>query len=290
MPSLFEKDNTLNEPVECFLFDASREKFPVRPHWHYFAEFIYMVSGEAEMTSGSRSFPVHPGDLILFAPSAVHAIFPAGDTLPVYSVLKFDLSRFPSISSYSPSPAAIFRYAAEKGFPFYYPKQDADALGCKELFSDCIQEIRDYRYGYDVMLRAQLYRLIYRIIRSWTDIGLNVSECAVSAENDEDIEHITEYIDSHLNENILVRELAAICHMSYSAFAVRFRSRYGMSCKEYIERMRIFKAEEYLLLTDYDLGYISSQTGFSDCSHFIKSFRQQRGITPKQYRMKKRRG
>ncbi|MGN1090834.1 MAG: helix-turn-helix domain-containing protein [Huintestinicola sp.] len=49
----------------------------------------------------------------------------------------------------------------------------------------------------------------------------------------------------------------------------------------------MFKAEELLLFTDYDLNYISQETGFSDCSHLIKSFKKYRGITPKQFRMKK---
>ena len=62
-----------------------------------------------------------------------------------------------------------------------------------------------------------------------------------------------------------------------------------MSCKEYIEQMRIFKAEEFLLFTDYDLNYISQETGFSDCSHMIKSFKAIRGVTPKQFRLNRKR-
>ena len=102
------------------------------------------------------------------------------------------------------------------------------------------------------------------------------------------IENIAEYIDSRLEEKIRVDEIAKICHMSYSGFAAKFREQYGMSCKEYIERMRIFKSEEYLLFTDHDLTYISRLTGFADCSHFIRTFRKYRGMTPKQFRMKSR--
>ena len=288
MPSLFEKDLTLNEPVECFVYDAAQEDFPVRPHWHYFAECIYMVSGIAEMTAGSRTYTVGPGDLILFAPSTVHSIFAADDTLPVYHVLKFDLGKYPSRYTHSPSPASIVRYALRCGMPFYFPRDEAERLGCRELFADCMREVREYQYAYDVMLRAQLYRLIYSIIRLWVNSGLDLRECAAEPEGDDVLDRITEYIDSHLSTSIRVQELAEACHLSYSAFAVRFRSRYGMSCKDYIARMRVFKAEEYLLLTDCDLTTISQETGFHDCSHFIKTFRQYRGITPKQFRLQRR--
>ena len=32
-------------------------------------------------------------------------------------------------------------------------------------------------------------------------------------------------------------------------------------------------------------AYISQETGFSDCSHMIKTFRKYKNITPKQFRM-----
>lgn len=36
----------------------------------------------------------------------------------------------------------------------------------------------------------------------------------------------------------------------------------------------------------FDLNYIALETGFFDCSHFIKAYKDWRGITPKQERMK----
>ena len=49
MNYLFEKTDSLNTPIECFIFDASKENFPVRPHWHYFCEVIYILEGCANM-------------------------------------------------------------------------------------------------------------------------------------------------------------------------------------------------------------------------------------------------
>ena len=288
MSNLFEKTASLNTPIECFVFDSSAEEFPVKPHWHYFAEFIYMQSGTAAMTADGASFTAEAGSLTLFPPLCVHSISAGGEEMPVYSVLKFDLGKFPSVSSYSPSPSVIFRYASEKKMPVYFGRTAAEEIGCADIFGDCISEMKDFRYGYDVMLRSQIYRLIYRIIRCWENFGLNIWECPVNADADRSIDNITEYIDRHLSESIKVADIAAECHLSYSAFAAKFRERYGMSCKEYIERMRIFKAEEYLLFTDLDIDYIGQETGFSDCSHFIKSFRKYRGATPKKFRDMKR--
>ena len=56
------------------------------------------------------------------------------------------------------------------------------------------------------------------------------------------------------------------------------------NAKKYIEFIRLCKAEDLLLFTNLDLNYISQETGFSDCSHFIKAFRSKHKMTPKQYR------
>lgn len=287
MSYLFEKQDSLNTPIECFRFDAADEQFPIRPHWHYFAEFIYMLRGSAEITSDERSYTVSEGELMLLHPSAVHSIFPAGSELPVYQVIKADLSKLPGRTSYAPAPADIFRYARSEDMPVYFSTSAADMMHCREIFSNCIKEAEDYLFGVDVMLRSGLYQLIYGIIRSWIGRGLNIGSCPVTGDS-YGIENITEYIDSRLDESLKVSTVAEKCHMSYSAFAARFRELYGISCKEYIERMRIFKAEEYLLFTDQDLNFISQQTGFSDCSHFIRSFKKYRGITPKQFRLQGR--
>ena len=81
--------------------------------------------------------------------------------------------------------------------------------------------------------------------------------------------HILEYIDTHSAEPLEVRQLAEMCYMSYSNFARLFRENYGRSCKEYIKYIRLNKAQDLLLNSDYDLDYIAQETGFFDCSHFM---------------------
>ena len=287
MHSLFEKQDSLNTPIECFIFDAAKEIFPVRQHWHYFAEFIYMQQGSVTVTADDRRFTVSEGELMILHPSSVHSISAEGTALPVYAVLKFDMGKFPRSASYAPSPAEIFRFARLSGMPVLFGKEESDALGCREIFHDCIREVQQYLYGADVMLRAKIYQLIFGIVRLWIAAGIDLHACPTGGSS-YGIENITEYIDRHLDGKLLVSEIAQACHLSYSNFAAKFHAQYGMSCKDYIERMRIFKAEEYLMFTDYDLRYISQHTGFSDQSHLIRVFRKHRNLTPKQFRQQRR--
>ncbi len=287
MSSLFEKQDSLNSPIETFVFDTDRME-PVRQHWHYFAELIYMFEGKAEIICDGETYILRPGELMLFYPSAVHSISSADDAHIHFAGIKFDPVKFPDTSGYAPSATAILRYAHSEGMQIRFSAEQTEKLGCRDIMNDCISETEKYLYGRDIMLRSQIYRLIFGIVRLWIAAGLDINRCPAGTADIYGIENITEYIDSRLDENIRVSDIAEKCHMSYSGFAAKFRDQYGMSCKEYIERMRIFKAEEYLLFTDHDLTFISQKTGFSDCSHFIRSFRKYRGVTPKQFRIKQK--
>ena len=99
------------------------------------------------------------------------------------------------------------------------------------------------------------------------------------------VRNILEYIDTHSGESLEIQDLAEMCHMSYSHFAKLFRENYGRSCKEYITYIRLVKAQDLLLHTDFDINYIALETGFFDCSHFIRTYKKWKGITPKQERM-----
>lgn len=283
---LFEKSDSLNMPVECFVFDTAAEQFPIRPHWHYFAEIIYMLEGDAEMHADDKSYVLSEGDLVLFHPKAVHSIFSLNNDPLKYEVLKFDVNRINIAAAYAPKLRSILKSAAAAGMPVCFRPQDTEEMECARIFSDCMRELSEQKYGYDRIIGTRIYALLTNIIRKWLECGLVIDNEAFAADTDNDIESITEYIDGNIKDNLQVSELAGLCGLSYSCFAKKFSSLYGTSCKAYIEKMRIFKVEDFLLFTDFDLNYISQETGFSDCSHMIKSFRQHRGCTPKQFRMR----
>ncbi len=287
MKGLFEKSDSLNTPIECFIFDSGNSDFPIKPHWHYFAELIFMLDGTAEMSSGDDTFILKKGDLMIFHPSVVHSIYSAEESHLRYAVLKFDINRFSLTPAYAPKLSDIFGYARKTGMRVHFDAKTSAEMECERIFSACLSEMNEYRYGRDLVLQTHIYGLLMNVIRRWLDDGMVIGS-NIPHEDSFLINNITEYIDRSLYEDIRVSEIAEKCSLSYSCFAKKFREQYGMSCKQYIERMRIYKAEEFLIFTDYDLNYISQETGFSDCSHLIKCFKKYRGVTPKQYRLDKK--
>lgn len=285
MQHLFEYSDTLNSPYEACLFDTTKYEFPVRSHWHYFMEFIYMLEGTARIECNGEAFIMHPGDLMIFHPEAIHSIHAADKGELKYEVLKFDVNKLYTENSYAPKLQIILRKASkDKTAKVYFDEKELRDIPVKETFERCRQELEIKDYGYDIILHDRICNLLVALIRIWRKDGFDTNMIKVEDTKADAFREITAYIDAHIGDALKVEELAAMCSMSYSYFAKSFKQFYGRSCKEYIEFVRVCKAEDLLLFTDYDLSYISQETGFSDSSHLIKTFRSWKGVTPRQYR------
>lgn len=286
MQYLFELNDTLSSPYEAFYYDSSINPFPVRAHWHYFMEIILMQEGTGLIECNGKSYIVEEGDLIVFQPEAVHAIYTATNVPLRYGVLKFDVNRLYNENSYAPKIRTILNSAAKQSdVNIFFKQEELEAIPVAEILEDCNKELLSRDFGYDIVVHNKICYLLVGLIRIWREKGFDTDMPVLQDTEVESIHAITAYIDEHVGEPIKVEELADRCNMSYSYFAKNFKQYYGRSCKEYIEFIRICRAEDLLLFTDHDLSFISQETGFSDSSHLIKTFRKWKQITPKQFKI-----
>lgn len=291
MNSLFEYTDRLQTPYECFLFDMNSGNFPVQPHWHYFAELIYMVEGKAMMHCGEESFVAEEGELVFFLPHQIHSIYAVAAMPLKYYVMKFDVSQLAASTSTVKTAVngihfqSLLRSAKEQNSAkIHFTKNELEELPIQRIFQETAKEMQQQEYGYSVVVQSYISTLLVFILRQWRQNGFDTNKSLALLSEEETIYSITEYIDANIHENLKVEALAQRCHMSYSYFAKVFREVYGQSCKKYIEFVRLCKAEDLLRFTNLDLNCISQETGFSDCSHFIKAFKEKYGMTPNKYR------
>ena len=287
MKPYFECTDKLNKPYEAFLFDAqTSDMFPILPHWHYFVEILYMVEGYAYVEAGKENYVLEPGDLILFYPQMTHSIYSTGQ-LPIrYYVLKFDPAHLNISGSALPPISNLIAMAAEeKKLSSYFSKEKLDQRKIKLLIQESIKTLEEKQFGYDIILHSNFCLLLAEILHIWEQEGLHIKKRKKETALKEKFAEVSEYISQHYQEDLSVTELADKLHMSYSYFASKFKEYYGQTCKEMILAVRLQKAGDLLQFTDFDLTYISQETGFCDCSHFIKAFKQMYGMTPRKYRM-----
>ncbi len=286
MKPYFEYNDTLNKPYEAFLFDAqTSDVFPILPHWHYFVEILYMVEGKANVKAGEENYVLKPGDMIVFYPQMPHAIFSTGEFPIRYYVVKFDPAHLNMSGSVLPSISSLISMASEKKeVSVYIKKEKLDQRKVKGLIQGSIKVLEEKPFGYDIVLHSNYCLLMAEILQVWERDGFQIKKRKKEVTLNEKMAEVSEYISQHYQEEILVEELAEKFRMSYSYFAAKFKEYYGQTCKEMILTVRLQKAEDLLRFTDFDLTYISQETGFCDCSHFIKAFKRKYGVTPRKYR------
>lgn len=81
-----------------------------------------------------------------------------------------------------------------------------------------------------------------------------------------------------------VNDIAEALHVSAGYFSRMFRKQMGITCIEYITKLRIEKAKDLLAHTDLKHESIAQAVGYSNVYYFSVQFKKQTGETPGQYR------
>lgn len=99
---------------------------------------------------------------------------------------------------------------------------------------------------------------------------------------------IQQYIDTHFEDKLIIEELADRFFLSRPYVRNLFMWHLGLSPKQYLQEVRMKKAGELLLQTDYEIRLIASSVGYSDQLAFSKVFKQYYGCAPTQFRSRNR--
>lgn len=95
-----------------------------------------------------------------------------------------------------------------------------------------------------------------------------------------------EYVYDHLHEKLMVNDIAKELGLSVQYLSKLFRAETGITLNHYILKKKIDAACQMLKYSNYEAADIANFLAFSSHSHFIQKFREQTGLTPKQYREK----
>jgi len=98
------------------------------------------------------------------------------------------------------------------------------------------------------------------------------------------LKRVLAYIDSHLDENITLAELARNANLSLYYFATLFRESTGFSPHRYILHRRVIRARELLRNTSLSVLDVSLDLGFQHQNNFARAFRRITGMTPTCFR------
>jgi AraC family transcriptional regulator len=95
---------------------------------------------------------------------------------------------------------------------------------------------------------------------------------------------IQDLIESRLDADLTLQELAAEIGYSRSHFLRMFRATTGMTPHRYVLKRRVERARQLLEHEEPSVAEIAFSCGFSSQAHLTLAFRKEFGITPAEYR------
>ncbi|PZT55956.1 response regulator transcription factor [Paenibacillus silvae] len=116
-----------------------------------------------------------------------------------------------------------------------------------------------------------------------------VEECVSGSggkRSDPNMKMLLDYMHEHYDQPLGLSEVAKHFHFNPSYLSSYFSSHKKEGFNEYLNKIRIEKAEELLRSDDVTISEISSMVGYSDHSYFCKVFKKFTGLSPSRYRRK----
>ena len=217
---------------------------------------VYVLEGTLEVTYQGQLHSLTAGSFVLYPPheSQKYKDFPATRRAWIH----FAGSAVPEILEEAGLSGGVYHgiqtASLEKGFVRLISEHNATAPVSME--------------------KALLLSLLYQLGKATTQLPENVhplEECAV-------------YLVEHCNEELSVKDLAAMCRLSQSRFMYLFRECFGMAPKEYQKALRIANAKTLLSTTRLPISEVGAMVGYNDPLYFSRVFKKCTGLSPKQYR------
>ena len=270
-------------PAACYHDDLETMRVPW--HWHEEIETSIVEGSDAIISVGGETCRVQPGDGYFINTGVLHGMWPAGPgRCRLRAVLYhprlvgggmdsiFYQGYLQPLLSDPCRPYIVFR----RDVP--WEREALEAVG--QAWEACVREPP----GYEFRVREALSRQVFLLSGHRPAERKPPSEGALRT--GERIKVMLQYIQEHCGGELTAGDIARSAAVSDSECRRCFRAMLGTTPIQYVKQLRVQRAAELLLTTDRRVADIAAQCGFQDISYFTRTFRELRGCTPQQYRLR----
>ena len=246
------------------------------PYWHYHPELelTFILKGQGTRFIGDSIRPFNDLDLVL-----------VGSNLPHHWV---------SVTNGEDQTAHVFQFGKDLFIPFeecqnfkHLFDQAQRGLHFKNIPKQLILDIEAFEH-YDALERlSALINLIGKLLKHSIVEPLATSKYKVRREKTSaqlKFSRINNYILEHLNKRLTVQEVSEVAHMVPQSFCRWFKQHSGHSFIGFVNITRIETACQLLLTTDHPIQEIAFSSGFESLSHFNRTFKKLKGLSPREFR------
>lgn len=272
------KDNRF--PIQIIKQESNSSKPVFYSHWHEQLEILYFIKGTAIIQCNMTSYEVKAGDLIIVNSNELHSGFNPGNYLAYYC---FNVDTSLIHSSYIDTCEMKYIAPIECNLIMFENKLDND-----DEITECIrrvlQEYEKKETAYELVIKSCVYRMLALLIRKHISKVVTQEEYEKNVKNLERLSRVFSYIEENFTERIYMDSLCSMTGLSSYYFCRIFKKVTGKTTNEYINSLRINKAENLLKSSNMNITEIAMETGFNDINYFSRIFKKYKKIAPSQVR------
>lgn len=132
----------------------------------------------------------------------------------------------------------------------------------------------------DLLTESRLYQTFYYLVTEYP-----AHNNKHSTEADEQLRITINFFENNYDDpNCTITELCRHLELSRSYVYNLFKKNTGLSPQQFLTKLRMEQAKEFLANSDYTIQNISKAVGYNDEFTFSKSFKRYLGVSPKIYR------
>ncbi len=263
-------------------------------HMHEFMQINYIHRGKAMHCVNGKKCEVVKGDIFVIPPHVVHYIEPCDDTDAEVVEFEFTPSfinqNFENIKN---AEAFLdFAYIAPFLVDESLVKPKFNLVGSiqtevESILNEALKEYEERKPGFVLLVKSLLLKLLVIVGREFTSYVDNSKSKPLYEKHRGLILGSIEYIEQNYDKDLSIELVAKEFTLSQSYFSYLFKSITSKTFTEYLNGIRISKAQEMLKLTDKRVIDICFEVGFHNVNHFNRIFKQITGISPVVYRKNK---
>lgn len=259
---------------------------PVPWHWHDELEAVVVERGRCVVGAGAQKFVLSPGEGYFVNAGVLHAAWDLDASGCRFHSVVFH----PRLVGGSLDSAFWHRYLQPllECAPFKELKLTpavpwhARALrAVEQAWQSAVEEPP----GYEFAARQALSDLVLALCLHMP--AAPVRPGAKALRDAGRIKLMLAYIHAHYAEALTTARIARSAAISESECLRCFRHTIGATPIQYLRQLRIQKAAELLLGTGAKVSEIAAQCGFQEMSYFAKTFRELRGLSPTEFRLRR---
>ncbi len=245
-------------------------------HDHGYWECLIVFNGQIMHTINNEKSLIKRGDAFLIRPADVHNLVQTGKDIATLNIMVKTEVMENSICNFSPK---LFDTLIKKK----YIQFSLNEIQMEKIMQYCILLKRD-----DSVLKDR--ELVSNMLI--TNIISNVVEQNTLLVNDKPkwLLNLIDEINKQENLAWSVKDVLNEASYSHSHLTREFKKYLGCTIVEFLTKVKMSAAYDYLIHSDKSIAEIASMLGYESVSHLNHIFKQRTGMSPLKYRKKYRKG